>query len=189
MEHAARAASYRSSTARGCRLFMENKVKIIFIGLLILAGILVRLIDLGEHFTHVDDIGVAKSILNAKAPYSIPMKEEGMDDAKIFMADAGIKGSLPFWDQVVSISLNLLEKVMGAQLYKAFASQARKLFAVSRAWTYAPLQFFITYFLIETDQSYREKIFWGRFPSFLFGVGGLFLIVWFYAVYDRLKTP
>ena len=95
--------------------------------LLIGAGALARFWDLSWQFSHNDDIGVAKTILDARMP-----------------------GSL------------------------------RALLAIPRQWTYAPVQFFLTFFLVRPDQGYREILFWGRLPSCLAAIGGLGAFAFFY---------
>lgn len=122
---------------------------------LILLGAAARLIDLNSHFTHVDDIGVARAII---------------------LRSKGTEGS--------SYEFENREGVLG-RLIKLF----EKVTIIPKKFTYAPLQFIFSYFLLWPGQSYREILFWGRLPSCLFGILGLLAIVCFYKKYDRLKTP
>ena len=62
---------------------------------------------------------------------------------------------------------------------------ARKIYAVPDQWTYAPLQFLLTSLLLSQDQSYRDVLYWGRFPSLLFGVASIALMAWFLRVLRR----
>ncbi|MBI3307528.1 MAG: hypothetical protein HYZ84_06975 [Candidatus Omnitrophica bacterium] len=55
---------------------------------------------------------------------------------------------------------------------------------IPRYYTYAPLQFLITPFLISASQSYREMLFWGRLPSCAAGILGIILLAIFYRVRD-----
>ncbi len=100
---------------------------------LLFVGTLARFHDLAWHFSHADDMGVAKTIL-----------------------DAIQGGQNPF-------------------------------FEVSHKWTYAPLQFFVTPLLINLDQSYRELLFWGRFPSFIASVASLICVPLFYHFWNTKK--
>lgn len=94
-------------------------------------AILSRFVGLAHHFSHIDDVGVAKTILDA----------------------AIIGKQSPFW-------------------------------SVSVIWTFAPLQFICTALLINFEQSYRELLFWGRLPSFVVSVAGIFAA---YACLLRLR--
>jgi hypothetical protein len=64
--------------------------------------------------------------------------------------------------------------------YKAVSACFQSAHTISRRLTYAPFQFWITPWLIDQDQNYREVLFWGRFPSFIFGVLGLIMMLVFY---------
>lgn len=122
---------------------------------LILLGAAARFIDLNMHFSHVDDIGVARAII---------LRSKGTEGiAYEFENRGGVLGRLK----------NLFEKVT----------------IIPKKFTYAPLQFFFTYFLLWPGQSYRQILFWGRLPSCLFGILGLLALVYFYKKHDRLKTP
>ena len=50
-------------------------------------------------------------------------------------------------------------------------------FAVSNENTYAPLQFVFTAFLIHSGQTLTETFWWGRFPSFIFSLISILLLV------------
>ncbi len=117
----------------------------IAVTLLILLGAAARFADLDTHFTHIDDLGVARTF----------------------------------------IFNSTVAKGRGMQLKNLFD----KITIIPHEFTYAPLQFFITYFLVSPEQSYRQILFWGRFPSCLFGILGLLSLVIFFRKYDRFKTP
>jgi len=107
----------------------NTRLKWISFGILtavVLTGIWARFADLAWHFTHIDDLGVAKSIVDAK-------------------------------------------------LRKEFFFFA----TVPLFWTYAPLQFMFTKLIVHPEQSYREVLFWGRFPSAVFGSAGILAMIWF----------
>jgi hypothetical protein len=112
------------------------------LGLVIVLGTVVRYADLGTHFGHEDDIGVAATIL---------------------------------WQDNPSLSIGTV--------------LARKILAVPDQWTYAPLQFLLTPLLLSQDQSYRQVLFWGRFPSFLFGVASMVLMARFLRILRRGEDP
>lgn len=129
--------------------------KILAIGCLILLGSAARLADLSTHFTHLDDIGVA---------YTIMLRAKGAEPIGAFIQNQPETGEV-------------------------LKSLFDRLTLVSKRFTYAPLQFLLTYFLVSPEQSYRQALFWGRFPSCFFGILALLLFVIFYKKFDRLKTP
>ncbi len=125
------------------------QVRLAFLALLLTAGIFVRFIDLGTQFSHIDDLGIAKSILDAKA---VPMP-----------AHAGaVQFFHHYWEQLT---------------------------AVPNHWTYAPAEYFLTTLLVTPGHSYRETLFLGRLPSFLFALLSLGMWILFCKKYDRLRTP
>lgn len=115
------------------------KIRFAFLFFLIAAGIFVRFAGLSAHFAHVDDLGVAKTI--------------------IYYKNKPVESAFENWT------------------------------CVSRHWTYAPAQFLLTYLLVNPEQSYRQVLFWGRFPSFLFSILTFGLWIFFFRKYDKLKTP
>lgn len=50
-------------------------------------------------------------------------------------------------------------------------------FPIPRFYTYAPFQFVFTEMLIRGDHEYRELLFWGRLPSCVSGILGLFVFL------------
>lgn len=53
-------------------------------------------------------------------------------------------------------------------------------FPISRFYTYAPLQFFITPLLIDAAQPYRTMLFRGRLPSCVLGIAGILALAFFF---------
>lgn len=148
------------------------------IGLLLLCGIFVRFVDLGTHFTHVDDIGMAKAILEYKTifPYSVQgfqeelQHENGTPDKKISFHFLKLANSMGFLEPAIKFS-NWVYQITG----------------ISRQWTNAPLQFVATFALLDENQTYREKVFWGRVPSFLLAVVSLIFGILFFLKWDYRK--
>ncbi|MCM8776215.1 MAG: hypothetical protein NC930_07715 [Candidatus Omnitrophica bacterium] len=162
-------------------IFTRKKVMTVFyLGLLVLAGIYVRIVDLSTHFAHCDDLGVAKmlTVYQSKFPFTVEemirrVYETPTDTGSFCLYSLG-------W---------IIHRLGGMPVLVAMCNWFFQVLALPRYWTYAPLQFFLTYFLISGQQDYRTLLFWGRFPSFLFGVLGLLSMILFYKKYDRLKTP
>ncbi len=70
-----------------------------------------------------------------------------------------------------------------------FSSGKWDISAISARNTNAPLQFFFTNLIVHPEQDYREVLFWGRLPSCVFGIIGLFALAFFYWQKDRFSTP
>lgn len=143
-----------------------NKVILIASVLMLFIVSFIRLESLGEHFTQVDGAGVAELLLfprdltnTDKAFLKKRIEEQSSLIYKIYN-HADEEGYI---DNVLSL---------GNSFYQFFV--------VPITMTYAPIQFIGTKFLISEEQSYREILFWARFPSFLFSVFALVLIFTFY---------
>src|SRR3989344_2263195 len=145
---------------------MFFKLQLFMLAAVICLGIYVRIVDLDRQFTHIDDLGVAESIFAQDELYNIEYVRKRIHDT----THEGFN-SLPYRmlrsldaNNRLEASLPLLRTLM-------------KLVIVPWVWTYAPLQFPLTSLLLSHDQSYKEILFWGRFPSFLSGCFALILIV------------
>lgn len=142
----------------GLQLFM--------LAAIICLGIYVRIVDLDHQFTHIDDLGVATTILEQDERYDIEYVRKRIYDT----THEGFN-SLPY---------RMLRSLDANNRLEASIPLLRKLLKpviVPWVWTYAPLQFPLTSLLLSHDQSYKEILFWGRFPSFLSGCFALILIV------------
>lgn len=107
-----------------------------------------------SHFTHVDDLGVAFTLLN-QHQRSDQMCSLRFDAAK----QRWYSGLAPFKEFVCS------------DLY----SFKNRLTAVPRSWTYAPFQFWFSQALLSPIKpfTYEQVKLYGRLPSFLFFIFGL----------------
>jgi hypothetical protein len=134
--------------------------KSIFLSLKIVLGILVFACFLQtsqllkEHFTHIDDIGIAESLLIRNLDYRDNCTKIEDINLPITVAKIFIKDS---------------EKI--CKLHASFS----RLSLVSSLWTYAPFQFYITQYLLKRNVSYSyDKIkLLGRLPSFGFYIVGI----------------
>lgn len=143
-----------------------TRLQLSILMILVGAGIYVRYIDLDSQFTHVDDIGVARSILEQSELYDIKYIR-----GRIYDSSHSAFNSFPYQILRKLDTENWLEPSL--PLFKQFL----KAIIIPAVWTYAPFQFPITSLLISHDQSYKEVLFWGRFPSFLFGSFALIAIL------------
>jgi len=99
--------------------------------------------------------------------------------ALILLAGIGVR----FWG--VDQHFSHLDDVGVGQLIQEWKTRGiSDLLIIPKNWTYAPLQFLITHFLITPAQTYREILFWGRLPSAFFGSAGLAGMLLFYAFYE-----
>jgi len=132
---------------------MKKNLYLALIVVVFLIACGMRLSFLSSHFTHVDDIGVANSILKMKSPdmgyadlvkkiYDPQHLDYHSSKYKIFRAA----------DKMKLLTLGNTVKVF---------------VCIPVTWTYAPLQFLFTPLFINTHQSYQQLLFGGRFPSFL----------------------
>lgn len=148
---------------------------LISIGFLFLCGFFVRFVDLGTHFTHVDDIGMAKVILEYKAffPYSAQKFQDDIQKAEF---SGRKKPSYYFF--------KMLDRAGLLEITTRVCNWAYQITSISRYWTNAPLQFISTYYLLNKHQTYREKVFWGRVPSFVLAIISLIFGILFFLRWD-----
>ena len=142
---------------------MSNRFQLALGGALIGLFTIIRLPLLSTHFTHVDDIGVASTILKAKTQPSVY---------------EGLKGRI--YDTAHPEYLSNKYRVFRFADKIGILSRletVKVLFIVSLTWTYAPLQFLLTGFLIHANTSYEQNLILGRSPSLLAFLAGCFLLI------------
>ncbi len=106
-----------------------------------------------RHFTQIDDIGVAESLMVRNMDYR--------DDCQKNLQD--IRG------QALLFIARSPERVC------KITTQLNRLSIIPSLWTYAPIQFWITQAFLSPNHaySYEEVKYWGRLPSFIFYLLGL----------------
>jgi hypothetical protein len=104
------------------------------------------------HFTHVDDIGVAESLLIRNLDYQNNCQ----------------KNLNEFRGRVLSTFISDPDRVCN------LTTKLNRLWIIPGVWTYAPAQFWLTQALMDPHKkySYEEVKFLGRLPSFIFYVLG-----------------
>lgn len=118
-------------------------------------------------FSHIDDIGVATTILQAK---SHPPTVVGL------LEEARAKRN----EGRISPRLNLLFALERWGLLEPLYGVGTAIFpyvVVPMVWTYPPLQFVLTAALVSPGESYQAVKFWGRLPSVAFSVLSLLLLL------------
>jgi len=136
------------------------------LALVLLAATVTRVALSVTQFSHVDDIGVAVSILQTKS--HPPTIADLLGEARAKQGQGH-----------VSPRLNLLFALeRWGQLDRLYAVgvQALPYVIVPLTWTYAPLQFVATAALITPGENYQLVKFLGRLPSVLLSVLSLILI-------------
>ena len=131
----------------------------------------IRLESLGEHFTQIDEAGVAELLLFPRDLTNINkafLKKRIEEQSSLIFKIYNHADEKGYVDNVLSL---------GNSFYQFFV--------VPITQTFAPIQFVGTKLLISEEQSYREILFWARFPSFLFSVSALVLIFKFYQNIQR----
>lgn len=110
---------------------------------------------LRPHFTHIDDIGVAESLLIRDLDYRDNCSKINQSDISIQVAKLFTKDN---------------EKIC------KFNASINRLSLVSSLWTYAPFQFYTTQLLLQRTKnySYDEIKILGRLPSYIFYIIGVF---------------
>ena len=136
----------------GRRLFCVSLVIIALIALAQTYWLMPR------HFTQVDDIGVAESLMVRNMDYR--------DDCEKNVQD--MRGKALLWvfknpERVCKITTKL-----------------NRFSLVSSLWTYAPVQFWLTQAFLNPHKSYtyEEVKYWGRLPSFIFYILGVLSFYW-----------
>jgi len=111
-----------------------------------------------RHFTQVDDIGIAESLMVRNMDYR--------DDCAKNVQD--MRGKALLWvfknpERVCKITTKL-----------------NRFSIVSSLWTYAPVQFWLTQAFLNPHKSYtyEEVKYWGRLPSFIFYLLGILSFYW-----------
>lgn len=125
-----------------------------------------------RHFTQIDDVGVAESLLVRNMDY----RDDCLKNLK------EIRGkTLLFITQSPDFACRITTKL-------------NRLTIVPSLWTYAPIQFWLTQaFLSPKHQyNYEDVKYWGRLPSYIFyvvGVLGFYLLVsYFFSAFSKRPT-
>ena len=164
--------------------FCLDKTKrplLIAAAVILLLGTAVRWAGLDRHFTHCDDIGAAKTLLGYQ-------QSPGYDLEKMH----AVIHMEPPSDPVTAAGYWMARQMEKAGLLPttlAIRNQFYRMTAVSRFWTYAPLQYAVTYFLLKPGMEYRSLLYWGRFPSLIFSVAALVFMLFFYWKWQRFRSP
>lgn len=124
----------------------------------ILIGIFQTYQMVPNHFTQIDDIGVAESLMIRNLDYR--------DKCELNLPT--IQGRLLSW--VYQDKQKVCKKLV----------QLNRLTIIPSLWTYAPVQFWFTQALLHPDVQYSyEEVKWrGRLPSFIFYLLGIFGFYW-----------
>jgi hypothetical protein len=129
--------------------------------IVLIIGIVARFVNITSAFSHYDDTGVAADILYAKEamPKIISYFENPDDNTNTIFKT---QDSYQFKIASTLYDAGLL------RLISPLISLVIPAIAIGFIWSYAPLQFFLTGFLINSSQTYSQILLFGRLPSAIF---------------------
>jgi len=137
------------------------------VAILLISASAARVVDAPRAFTHVDDIGVASTILEARR------EVRSAQDLRALINNPRLR-------QYGSSKFRLLRKADAAGVlgpaFGAFAV-ARDVLAVPARWTYAPAQYLVTAPLLSDAATYKTTLIAGRAPSAVFSIAAIALLV------------
>ena len=147
---------------------IENtKLYSLIIVVILILGFIFRSDNITKHFNYVDDIGLAKTILETR---EIDLKENIFD-----------KENPSYNSTIKRLLRNNFEK--DSNIYKLLNFSYPYLIGTLKN-TYAPVNSIIINFLIPNDSNYNEVKFWGRVSSFIFSFSSLII---FYILFLKLN--
>lgn len=120
-----------------------------------------------QHFGHIDDLGVATTILAAEShpPTAQNLEEEAADKIAHGQSTPRVKALLS------------LTKMPMARTAIDLFSPIYSFISVPLTWTYAPIPMLATPILLEPGQHYTTIKFLGRLPSVFFSIVAMLIIV------------
>ena len=148
--------------------FKRNQNSLLLLLFLVFAGLVIRLNLLETHFTHIDDVGVAKTIVE-RQKYMAQIESQFPELKQKVLS--GSKG-----DNLRDLALFLDSKNILEDFAYSVLWWRNILHAVPNGWTYAPGQFYITNLLINSELNYSEYKFYGRLPSTIFNLLSILLV-------------
>ena len=160
--------------------FINNWAVVCVFFLVISIGFGVRFLLLERHFSHIDDLGVAVTILDRQEYLSTI--EERFDDWRIELLDGEMGSDAESIGRFLD-EMSILKEVAYFGLW-----WRNYLHGVPGGWTYAPGQFYLTNFLVNSDQNYSEIKFWARAPSLLFNMAAIGFLFLFYFQLNKNKS-
>jgi len=144
------------------------KLNLILLLIILLISTSTRLTLLKTYFGHIDDLGVATTILDAKR-YP-PTVDSLLAEGQLRAINKGTTSSR------LRALVQITENPLGKKILE-FLLPIYPYVAVPLVWTYAPLQFIFTSLLVNPEQSYETVKFWGRFPSLISATSALFFMM------------
>lgn len=131
---------------------------------------------LAWHFSHIDDEGVAATILDAKDE----CRSLAILHSRLEETGRGIDTGNPRLH-----ALHFLAAGSRAKKLESVWSWGYRWVAVPANWTYAPIQYILTVPLVDGHRGYRENLARGRFPSLLAGMLSILLVMFYLARLDK----
>jgi hypothetical protein len=133
---------------------------------IIIMAIFVRVDDLQNQFPTIDDTGVAWTLLNHTDQLNVSYIKKKIYDSKH-----------EDFNTPQYILLRSLDEAQSLELGLAILKPVIKMTIIPQTWTYAPIQYIFTSILLNNNLSYKSVLFWGRFPSCVFSILSLLMLV------------
>ena len=130
----------------------------ILLYILLIFGVYFKYQNLDTQFSTTDDTGVAWTLIE-----HIKDIDNSYIQKKIVQQQHEDFHSLQYFI-LRNFDINIFKPIL-------------KLFIIPQTWTYAPMQFVITQFFLNDDLTYKDLIFWGRLPSFIFSISSMIMII------------
>jgi len=138
----------------------------LILGVVLGVAVACRGIYISRHFTQLDDIGVAATLLRNSSPDDV---------GKTFESKLAISASSSLANPRTRLLYRLRQTSVWPMCNSVFV-KSYKYFCIPLEWTYAPVQFFFTAGLVNPGNDYRTILLKGRLPSCIFGIIGVIAI-------------
>lgn len=150
----------------------SSKLYGLIILVFIIVSFIIRFDNLSNHFTHVDDIGLAKTILETR---KVDLTKNIFDEKN------------PTYNSAIKVTLrNNFEKE--SIIYDILNFSYPYLIG-SLKNTYAPINSILINILLPENSSYNDTKFWGRISSLIFNfISILFFIILLFKIYENNKN-
>ena len=132
---------------------MDRKNLYLFILIIFIFGFVARFYSITSHYTEVDDIGIAKTIMDSRNSTFI----ENIYNPEHPTYNKEYKELIRSKFNKDDFSLKIIRKIY-------------HYLTVPFYWTYAPLQFVFTSFIVPYADTYNEFKFFGRLPSLIISI-------------------
>ena len=151
------------------KIYVKKNITLVLIFIIISTlGLSSRLNLLENHFSHIDDIGVAKTIIERNQDYE-SLKENIEFKKKTILTKYKNNKFINILNNLEKI--NILNHIILSKFFLDY-----KVNPVPKNWTYAPSQFYLTNLLINEDLNYNQLKIAGRTPSLILNLLSILIL-------------